>query len=517
MDRLGRLYETHAPAATRLAYLLTGDRELARDLAQDAFVRVAGRFAGLRAEGNFEAYLRATVYNLVRSHFRRLKVERRHLEEEAGRAGPRDEPGPELRSDLAGTLDDLPVRQRPSWCSATTPTSPNGRRRTRWDARSPPSGRSRSGLWNPCASRSTRRWARDGRPRAPSTAPGDGRGVARGEADGRAHPAQDPRPAVDAGRGHDRVAARGRDHRLRADALRDARPGRPRGALGRARPQGVRLDDSDDGRPVGGLRADGGTHRTRGRVRRRRGERARRPDVRRRPPDRRQPRGARRRPSCGSVARPQSERGRVRVPVHVLGDAHFGTGLQRRRAADDGHGHEPDGRRARLRDVVRGARFGRRAGRGRRGADRIGGGRRRRGDRRWLGVLEGAGAGSGEGPRRSCRRNVQLRARRRLRGGRAAGRGDGPRLRLLRGLRAERGSAAARACGGRGHGPVPRRSGFVAPGARQARRGGRRRHPRVVSLRRRDEDRVGVRFRRGDAGRSKGGPTRGCSPSRRTT
>ncbi len=49
MDRLGRLYETHAPAATRLAYLLMGDRQLARDLAQDAFIRVAGRFAAIRA------------------------------------------------------------------------------------------------------------------------------------------------------------------------------------------------------------------------------------------------------------------------------------------------------------------------------------------------------------------------------------------------------------------------------------------------------------------------------------
>ncbi|HEV2757579.1 MAG TPA: SigE family RNA polymerase sigma factor [Actinomycetota bacterium] len=112
MDRLGSLYEKHAPAATRLAYLLTGDRELARDLAQDAFIRVAGKFAALRAEGGFEAYLRSTIYNLVRSHFRHLKVERRHLEEQAGRTAPPDDLGPELRSDLAATLNDLPVRQR---------------------------------------------------------------------------------------------------------------------------------------------------------------------------------------------------------------------------------------------------------------------------------------------------------------------------------------------------------------------------------------------------------------------
>lgn len=113
MDRLGDLYRTHAPGATRLAYLLTGDRELARDLAQDAFIKVAGRFAGLRAQGSFESYLRSTVYNLVKSHFRRLRVERRHLTEQAGlTVAGQPESGPELRSDLATTLNALPVRQR---------------------------------------------------------------------------------------------------------------------------------------------------------------------------------------------------------------------------------------------------------------------------------------------------------------------------------------------------------------------------------------------------------------------
>lgn len=112
MDRLGHLYRVHAPAATRLAYLLTGDKELARDLAQDAFVRVAGRFAALRAEESFERYLRSTVYNLVKSHFRRLRVERRHLAEQASLGIAGEGPGPELRSDLAARLNALPMRQR---------------------------------------------------------------------------------------------------------------------------------------------------------------------------------------------------------------------------------------------------------------------------------------------------------------------------------------------------------------------------------------------------------------------
>ncbi len=61
---LARLYEQHAPAALRLAYLLTGDNGLAEDLVQDAFVRVVGRFGQLRDEMGFDAYLRRTVVNL---------------------------------------------------------------------------------------------------------------------------------------------------------------------------------------------------------------------------------------------------------------------------------------------------------------------------------------------------------------------------------------------------------------------------------------------------------------------
>ena len=61
---LARLYEQHAPAALRLAYLLTGDHGLAQDLVQDAFVRVIGRFGQLRDEMGFDAYLRRTVVNL---------------------------------------------------------------------------------------------------------------------------------------------------------------------------------------------------------------------------------------------------------------------------------------------------------------------------------------------------------------------------------------------------------------------------------------------------------------------
>jgi DNA-directed RNA polymerase specialized sigma24 family protein len=78
---LARLYEQHAPAALRLAYLLTGHQGLAEDLVQDAFVRVIGRFGQLRDEMGFDAYLRRTVVNLSCRTRPRARVESERAEE----------------------------------------------------------------------------------------------------------------------------------------------------------------------------------------------------------------------------------------------------------------------------------------------------------------------------------------------------------------------------------------------------------------------------------------------------
>jgi RNA polymerase sigma-70 factor (sigma-E family) len=80
---LGEFYAAHADSAKRLAYLLTGDKELAEDITQDAFVKLAGRLGGLRNRDASAAYLRQTVVNLSRSHFRRKRLERGYLQREA--------------------------------------------------------------------------------------------------------------------------------------------------------------------------------------------------------------------------------------------------------------------------------------------------------------------------------------------------------------------------------------------------------------------------------------------------
>jgi RNA polymerase sigma-70 factor (sigma-E family) len=85
--RLENLYEAHAPDALRLAYLMTGDRALAEDLTQDAFVKMLGRFQDLRNRDAFWWYLRKTIVNLSRSHFRHRRVERAYLDRQRSPEG----------------------------------------------------------------------------------------------------------------------------------------------------------------------------------------------------------------------------------------------------------------------------------------------------------------------------------------------------------------------------------------------------------------------------------------------
>jgi len=112
-SRLEDLYERHAADAIRLAYLLTGDAPLAEDLGHEAFVKVIGRLAHLRDPGAFEAYLKRTVVNLVRMHFRHGAVERRYAHQAATMAesGSHGSDVPTTDS-MRRALLALPERQR---------------------------------------------------------------------------------------------------------------------------------------------------------------------------------------------------------------------------------------------------------------------------------------------------------------------------------------------------------------------------------------------------------------------
>ena len=113
-DRLGALYARHGPDALRLAYLLTGDRELSEDLVQEAFIKVAGRLTALRRADSFRWYLRRTIVNLANSYLRHRRVERAYAKGLIGSAAGAGVSSPDMATKHAvrEAIAQLPARQR---------------------------------------------------------------------------------------------------------------------------------------------------------------------------------------------------------------------------------------------------------------------------------------------------------------------------------------------------------------------------------------------------------------------
>lgn len=111
-SRLDALYRAHAPAARRLAYLLTGDRWVADDIVQDAFVRIAGRFLDLRDPQSAQGYVRRTVVSLVIARHRRKEVEDRYARTRRPDATHHDDPDPAERDAMFQALRRVSDRQR---------------------------------------------------------------------------------------------------------------------------------------------------------------------------------------------------------------------------------------------------------------------------------------------------------------------------------------------------------------------------------------------------------------------
>jgi RNA polymerase sigma-70 factor (sigma-E family) len=102
------------PALLRYAMLLTGDRELARDLVQDVLIRVLVRWRLVSGADDPYAYVRRMVTNAFLSWRRRKAVRTVPLTFEAldGPAAPRQPDPPGGRSDLWDRLATLPRQQR---------------------------------------------------------------------------------------------------------------------------------------------------------------------------------------------------------------------------------------------------------------------------------------------------------------------------------------------------------------------------------------------------------------------
>lgn len=110
--RLEELYRVQVAPLQRLAFLLTSDHHLAEDITQQAFVRFYRRFFALRDPAAAPAYLKRTVVNLARSHHRRGRREREHLEARQQVTEATDDRSVEDHDAIVQALASLPYRQR---------------------------------------------------------------------------------------------------------------------------------------------------------------------------------------------------------------------------------------------------------------------------------------------------------------------------------------------------------------------------------------------------------------------
>ncbi|HEV2754385.1 MAG TPA: sigma-70 family RNA polymerase sigma factor [Actinomycetota bacterium] len=111
--RLERLYVRHVPRVTRIAFLLVGDAEAARDLAHEAYLRTSRRLHTLRNPDAFGAYMTRTAINLSKRHRVRRERERRYVERASGELRTETVP-PDVatQDELVRALRELPQRQR---------------------------------------------------------------------------------------------------------------------------------------------------------------------------------------------------------------------------------------------------------------------------------------------------------------------------------------------------------------------------------------------------------------------
>ncbi|HUR51278.1 MAG TPA: SigE family RNA polymerase sigma factor [Mycobacteriales bacterium] len=113
-DLLTTLYTTHYRELVRLAAFLTGDRDNAEEVVQDAYVKVHGSWRGVRELDKAEAYLRTAVVNLSRSRLRHKQVVQRYRPEPLADAASAESFAMQhvQREAVLEALHALPRRQR---------------------------------------------------------------------------------------------------------------------------------------------------------------------------------------------------------------------------------------------------------------------------------------------------------------------------------------------------------------------------------------------------------------------
>jgi len=114
-DRLAAraLYDAHVGRVLRLAHRLTGDAELAREVAQDAFVKALSRLDQFRGDAAFSTWLHRIVVTVALNTLKRVRRRQRRempIEDAALEAttDAHDRIDPLLRQRLHHAIDALP-------------------------------------------------------------------------------------------------------------------------------------------------------------------------------------------------------------------------------------------------------------------------------------------------------------------------------------------------------------------------------------------------------------------------
>jgi RNA polymerase sigma-70 factor (ECF subfamily) len=105
------LYEGHVDRVFRLAFRMTGDEVLAKDLTQDAFVRAFDRIDGFRGESSLSTWLHSVTASVVLNGLRkvrRIRERERDLEAARSLSGSEERTEPDLRERLTAAIAGLP-------------------------------------------------------------------------------------------------------------------------------------------------------------------------------------------------------------------------------------------------------------------------------------------------------------------------------------------------------------------------------------------------------------------------
>jgi RNA polymerase sigma-70 factor (ECF subfamily) len=106
-----QLYDRHVDRVYRLCYRLAGDGELARDFAQDAFIRAFEKLDTFRGEAAFSTWLYRLTVTTALNGLRKIRRLRRHetdLDAGVTVASARRGAEPDLKVRLARAIDALP-------------------------------------------------------------------------------------------------------------------------------------------------------------------------------------------------------------------------------------------------------------------------------------------------------------------------------------------------------------------------------------------------------------------------